>query len=86
MKRALRFMLAPLFAAMSLVSVHAQDDAAIREKLCHAIQSEGAEQQQLLLEIAETGSKLVHDVLIAWTRDGVYLYATTNGSKLPILL
>ncbi|MEI9960967.1 MAG: urea ABC transporter permease subunit UrtB [Limisphaerales bacterium] len=79
-------MLAPLFAAISIVNIHAQDDAAIREKLCRAIQSEGAEQQQLLAEISETGSKLVHDVLIAWTRDSVYLYETSSGSKLPILL
>ena len=86
MIRALRSILAPLFAAFFLVSAQAQDEAAIREKLCRAIQSEGAEQQQLLLESSETGSKLVHDVLIAWTRDGVFIYDSGNGSKLPILL
>jgi len=86
MKRALRFILAPLCAALSILSACAQDDAAIREKLCRAIQSEGTEQQQLLMEISETGSKLVHDVLIAWTRDGVFIYDSGNGSKLPILL
>ena len=86
MKRALRFILAPLFAAISLVSVHAQDDTVIREKLCRVILTSGAEQQQLLMEISETGSKVVHDVLIAWTRDGVFIYDSGNGTKLPILL
>jgi len=86
MNRALRFILAALIAVISLVNAHAQDDAAIREKLCHTILAAGAEQQQLLGEISETGSKLVHDVLIAWTRDSVYIYDTGNGSKLPILL
>src|SRR5882757_2555321 len=86
MKRALRFLLAPLFAAISLVSVHAQNDAVVREKLCRVILAGGAEQQQLLLEISETGSKVVHDVLIAWTRDGVFIYDSGNGSKFPILL
>jgi urea transport system permease protein len=86
MIRALRFLLAPLFTAISLVSASAQDEAAIRAQLCHAIQSEGAEQQQLLLEIAESGSKVVQDVLIAWTRDGVFIYEAANGTKLPVLL
>jgi urea transport system permease protein len=86
MNRALRFILVPLIAAIFLVNAHAQDDAAIREKLCRTILAGGTEQQQLLGDISETGSKLVHDVLIAWTRDGVYLYDTGSGSKLPILL
>ena len=86
MIRALRSILTLFVVAISLVHVYAQDDAAIREKLCRAIQSEGAEQQQLLVEISETGSKLVHDVLIAWTRDGVFIYDSGNGTKIPILL
>jgi len=84
--RFLRFILAAWLLAIFLVNARAQDEAAIREKLCRAIQSEGAAQQQLLLEISETGSKLVHDVLIAWTRDGVFIYDAGNGSKFPILL
>ena len=75
-----------LLAAYSISSARAQDDAAIRQRLCRAILSEGAEQKQLLGEISETGSKLVHDVLAAWTRDSVYLYDAPDGSKLPILL
>ncbi len=86
MNRAFRFILAPLFAIVSVVNACAQDDAALREKLCRAILGEGTEQQQLIGEISETGSKLVHNVLLAWTRDSVYLYDAGNGSKLPILL
>ena len=86
MIRALRFILVTLLAAIFLTSAHAQDEAAIREKLCRTILAEGAEQQQSLDEISETGSKLVHDVLIAWTRDGIFIYDAGNGSKLPILL
>ena len=81
-----KFILFSLVAVTVSVSAHAQDEAAIRAKLCQAIQSEGAEQSQLLLEISETGSKVVHDVLIAWTRDGVFIYDAGNGPKLPILL
>lgn len=86
MTRVLKFILTPLLAVFSLVSVHAQDDAAIREKLCRALVSTGPEQKQLLGEISETGSKLAYNVLSAWTRDSVYLYDGPNGSKLPILL
>lgn len=86
MTRVLKFILTPLLAVFSLVSVHAQDDAAIREKLCRALLSTGPEQKQLLGEISETGSKLAYNVLSAWTRDSVYLYDGPNGSKLPILL
>ena len=86
MKRALRFLLVPMLAAICLVSAQAQDDAAIREKLCRAIQTGGVQQQQLLMEISLTGSKVVHDVLIAWTRDGVFIYDAGSGSKFPILL
>ena len=86
MIRSLRFILIPLVTAIFLLSARAQDEAAIRAKLCHAILSEDVEQQQLLMEISETGSRLVHDVLIAWTRDGVFIYDAGNGAKLPILL
>ena len=86
MIRALKFTLILLLAALSITRARAQNDAAIREKLCRAIQSEGAEQTRLLAEISETGSKLVQTVLLAWTRDGVYLYDAPGGTKLPILL
>jgi len=64
----------------------ATPDAAIRQKLVQAILSEGQAQQKLLNDLAESGAKVVHDVLTAWTRDGVYLYEGPDGSKVPILL
>jgi urea transport system permease protein len=64
----------------------ATPDAAIREKLVQAILSEGQVQQKLLNELAESGAKIVHDVLTAWTREGVYLYDGPDGSKVPVLL
>jgi urea transport system permease protein len=60
--------------------------AAIRRKLSQAILVEGEEQQKLLTELADSGSRLVADVLNAWVRDGVYLYTPTEGSKIPVLL
>ena len=61
-------------------------DAVIRQKLVQTILSEGQDQQKLLNELAESGAKIVHDVLTAWTRDGVFLYDSPDGSKVPILL
>ena len=82
----MRFILALFYFLIATVNVRAQDEAALREKLCHTLLATGAEQSQLLNEISETGSKLVHDVLIAWTRDGVFIYEATNVSQLPVLL
>ena len=61
-------------------------DSTIREELVQAILSDGQAQQKLLNELAESGAKVVHDVLTAWTRQGVYLYEGPDGSKVPILL
>jgi urea transport system permease protein len=61
-------------------------DQAIRQKLVQTILSDGQTQQKLLNELAESGAKIVHDVLTAWTRDGVYLYDGPDGVKAPILL
>ncbi len=60
-------------------------DAAVRPLLVKTLLSEGAEQQTNLTQLAESGSKLVHDVLTAWTREGVYILET-NDAKIPILL
>ena len=59
---------------------------AIRKELVQAIMSTGTEQQQLLGDLADSGSMLVNDVLSAWTRDGVYLYEAPDGSKVPVML
>jgi len=60
-------------------------DSAARQLLVKTLLSEGSEQQTNLTELADTGSKLVHDVLTAWTRDGVYIIET-NDAKIPVLL
>lgn len=64
----------------------AGDGASIRRKLAQTILSEGAPQQKLLGELGGSGSKIARDVLLAWTRDGVYLYPTTGGAKVPVML
>ncbi len=64
----------------------AADDATIRKQLAQAILSEGADQQKLLTELSESGSKTVHDILSFWSRDGVYLYEAPDGAKVPVLL
>jgi len=61
-------------------------DSVVRQKLVQTILSDGAEQQRLLGELADSGSKLAHDVLTAWTRDGVYIYENPDHSKSPVLL
>ena len=64
----------------------ADSDAAVRQKLVQTILSTGPDQQKLLGELGETGSKLAGDVLEAWTRGGVYLYSPPDGSSVPVLL
>jgi urea transport system permease protein len=61
-------------------------EARTRQKLALAILSEGAAQQALLGEVASSGSKLVHEVLNSWTRDGIYLYEDPSGAKVPVWL
>jgi urea transport system permease protein len=61
-------------------------ESAVREKLAKAIVSEGAEQQELLSDLADSGSKLVGEVLTAWTRDGIYIWPSPEGAKIPVML
>ena len=78
-----------LSCALLLPAEHilAQDDADVRQKLARAILSESAEQQKLLGELGDTGKKFLREPLIAWTREGVYLYESTNGTaKIPVIL
>jgi urea transport system permease protein len=70
----------------SIAAERESETAAIRQKVAQTILSEGTEQQKLLSELADTGSKLAADVLAAWSRDGVNLYATPNGTNVPVLL
>jgi len=61
-------------------------DSAVRQQIVKTLLSEGEEQQTNLTQLADTGSRVVHDVLTAWTREGVYLYDGPNSTKIPILL
>jgi len=85
MNRGLKITIASLCAGYVVLAAQGQEAAAVREKLSNSILAEGAEQQKLVGELGDTGSKLVRDVLIAWTRDSVFLY-DTNGTKIPVLL
>ena len=92
MKMTPRLLVAILSAGLFLgcFSAHAQTppDDAIRQKLVQTILSEDEAQQKLLGELADSGAKVVRDVLTAWQRDSVYLYEdpASAGAKVPILL
>ena len=64
----------------------AAKDAALRQEIVQTLLAAGAPQQKLLGELADSGSKIVRDVLTAWTREEVYLYDAPGGAKIPILL
>jgi urea transport system permease protein len=61
-------------------------DAVVRRTLVQVIQAEGAGQQRLLGELSDSGSKVAHDVLMAWTRGEIYLIHQADGSSVPVLL
>src|SRR5689334_23362505 len=83
----MRFALTLLvWALVSCSLADAADAVAVRQKLAQAILSEGPEQQKLLSELADSGSKIVADVLNAWVRDGVYIYSPPEAPKVPVLL
>jgi len=58
----------------------------VRQELVQVILSTGPEQQKLLNELADTGSKLASDVLNDWTMEEVYLYVAPDGSTIPVIL
>lgn len=62
------------------------DTPAIRQQLVQTVLSSGADQQKLLGGLSETGSKLVGEVLLTWSRGGVYLYPAPDGTQVPVLL
>jgi urea transport system permease protein len=62
------------------------DDSVARPLLVEAILSSGPAQESHLGELAETGSKVVHDVLTAWTRGEIYLVKSPDAPRLPVLL
>ena len=85
MKRSGKFFLTCLTAGLFLLAARGQETSAVREELSRSVLAEGVEQRKLVSELGDTGSKLVHDVLVAWTRDNVYFYETA-GTKIPVLL
>ncbi len=85
MKRALKFFLILLTLGLCLLTARGQEVSAVREKLSRSVLADGVEQQQLVSELGDTGSKLVHDVLVAWTHDAVFLY-DAGSTKIPVLL
>ena len=90
MKCALKPFVSLLLACAFCCSTYAApesttSDSAVRQQLVKTLLSEGEEQQTNLTQLADSGSKLVHDVLTAWTRDGVYIYEAADA-KIPIQL
>ena len=85
MKRAFTFSLTFLAACFLVLTACGQEVSVVREKLSRSVLAGGIEQQKLVSELGDTGSKLVHDVLVAWTQDNVFLYET-GGVTIPVLL
>jgi urea transport system permease protein len=71
---------------MEVKAAEGSSETEVRQQLVQAISSEGTNQQFLLNTVGDSGSKIVHDVLTAWSHDGVYLYALPDGTKTPITL
>jgi urea transport system permease protein len=82
---AVLFLLA-LGAVCVLRAAPGDGDATVRRELTRAILGHGTEQQALLGELSESGSKYAHDVLMAWTREEVYLVHPSTGVSVPVLL
>src|ERR1043165_699728 len=57
----------------------------VRQKLVSAILSTGDEQQKILTDLADSGSKIVRDVLTAWPRDQVIVYES-GAEKMPAVI
>src|SRR6266567_7246431 len=62
------------------------NEVVVRQTLAQILLGEGAEQQKLLGQLTDSGSKFAMEVLNAWLRDGVYFYAAPDNSKVPVLL
>jgi urea transport system permease protein len=79
-----------LLGVLLALTVHAasptSNDAEVRQKLAQAILSTGPEQQAMLLELGDTGSKVVGDVLSVWPRDQVMIFDAPDGAKVPALI
>jgi urea transport system permease protein len=78
------FWIVALVVAFALPS-RAEGEAEVRRRLVQCLLASGAEQRQDVIQLADTGSKIVHEVLFAWTREEIYLIET-NGAKIPVIL
>jgi urea transport system permease protein len=72
--------------AITIQAATPPTDAEVRQKLVQALLSSGTEQQDLLRELGDTGSKIVGDVLAAWPRDQVMIFEAADSSKIPALV
>ncbi len=62
-------------------------DEEARQELVKAILSSGDERQNLFNDLATNPLPIVHDTLLAWTKDEIYLYPSpNNGPTIPVLL
>ncbi len=63
----------------------AAGDSEIRQKLTATILASGEEQQKALAELADTGAKVVRDVLTAWPREQLIIYES-GATKIPAII
>lgn len=63
-----------------------RDAGDVRQKLAQAILSEGQDQQKLMSELADSGSRTVTEILVAWSRDGIFLFNGPENTKIPVIL
>jgi urea transport system permease protein len=75
-----------LIAFPAFASQVPADDEQARAVLVQTILSKGAQQQKLLSEIGDSGSKTAREVLSAWNRRQVYILRDSKGSEVPVLL
>ncbi len=72
-------------SGLAYAALGATDETAIRQQLAQAVLSEGTNQSKLVGDLTDSGLKVVHDVLNAWSHDAVFIY-DTNNIKTPVLL
>ncbi len=85
-KLAFNFLVAGLFTlAVVAAPARSETEAQIRKDLASAVLGSGEQQVKLLDDLADTGSKIVRDVLLGWPRDQVIIYESPQG-KLPAML
>jgi urea transport system permease protein len=72
--------------AITIQAATPTSDAEVRQKLVQALLNTGTEQQDLLIELGDTGSKIVGEVLAAWPRDQVMIFEASDSSKIPALV